>query len=65
VFCGDGNGEELRGAREAGFGLVVAITGPALQSGFRTQEEMREIARQAHMATGSVNSLPGLFGLAR
>jgi len=64
VFCGDGNGEELRGARRAGFGLVVAVTGPALRSGLRTAEEMRDLAFQAHMATGTVNSLPSLFGIA-
>ncbi|NQV06643.1 HAD family hydrolase [bacterium] len=64
IYCGDGNGGELSGARDFGFGLVVAITGPALESGFRTPEEIGSISSDAHVATGTIRSLPGLLGLA-
>jgi putative hydrolase of the HAD superfamily len=62
-FVGDGNAGELTGARAAGFGRVVVVTGPALRSGLRTPGEMTEIAADADLEIGDVSRLPDLLGL--
>jgi putative hydrolase of the HAD superfamily len=61
VFVGDGNGGELVGAREAGFEMVVVVTGPALRSGLRSEEEMARIAEDADVEIEDVAALPDLL----
>jgi putative hydrolase of the HAD superfamily len=61
VFVGDGGSDELTGARRAGFGLVVCVTGLALKSGFRTQADLEELMNDADAAIEGVEHLPGLL----
>lgn len=63
VFAGDGNGGELIGARRAGFGLVAAITGPALRSGLRSPDEMADLAAVADVVLEDVAGIPALLGV--
>jgi len=63
LFAGDGNGGELIGAGEAGFGLVVAVTGPALRSGLRTSDEMAGLAAAADAAVEDVSGITTLLGV--
>ena len=61
AFAGDGNGDELCGARRAGFGLVVCVTGPALRSGLRTPEEMARLAVDADVVAETIAEIPHLL----
>lgn len=61
AFVGDGNSAELAGAREAGFGLVVAVTGPAVRSGLRTADEMAAIAMDADAVISEIAAVPALL----
>ncbi|NNC74313.1 MAG: HAD family hydrolase [Acidimicrobiia bacterium] len=60
VFVGDGGSNELAGANAAGFGHVVLMAGPALDSGFRTQEDVDLLAEDATAVINSVRDLPAL-----
>jgi putative hydrolase of the HAD superfamily len=61
VFVGDGNSGEFTGARRAGFARVIAVTGPALRSGFRSAEEMADIAAEADAEISDVAALRALL----
>ncbi len=61
VFVGDGNSGEFAGARTAGFGMVVAVTGPALRSGLRTADELVSIVAEADVVIDEVAALPGML----
>lgn len=61
AFVGDGDSGEFGGACRAGFLMVVAVTGPALSSGFRSQEEMQEVTAEADAVTSDVAALPALL----
>ena len=63
LFAGDGHGGELIGARRAGFGLVAAITGPALRSGLRSTDEMADLAAVADVVLEDVAGIPTLLGV--
>lgn len=65
VFVGDGHSGELAGAKRAGFGTVVVVTGPALRSGLRTPAEMAVIAADADVEIGDVGRVPEVFGISR
>jgi putative hydrolase of the HAD superfamily len=57
AFVGDGYSGEFVGARAAGFGMVVAVTGPVRRSGLRTAAEMESIAADADVAIDDVAQL--------
>jgi len=63
LFAGDGHGGELIGARGAGFGLVVAVTGPALRSGLRTPDEMAGLSAVADADVEDVSGIAELLGV--
>ncbi len=63
LFAGDGHGDELIGARRAGFGLVAAVTGPALRSGLRSPAEMADLAEVADVSLEDVAGIPALLGV--
>ena len=60
VYAGDGGTDELRGAREAGFGLVVCVQGPALRHGFRSPAEMDALAADADAVVTGADEVLGL-----
>ena len=62
AFVADGGSGELAGARRAGFGLVVLVSGPALRSGLRDRAEVDALAREADLNLGGVEELGGLWG---
>lgn len=63
LFVGDGGSEEFAGAREAGFGGVIAVSGLAIRSGFRTREEMDELCGDADVEVGEITELIPLLGI--
>ena len=60
AYVGDGNHDELRGARDAGFGLVVFMKGFVSREGERRPEEMR---RRESVADATIMSLGELLQL--
>jgi putative hydrolase of the HAD superfamily len=60
AYVGDGNHDELRGAREAGFGLVVFMKGFVSREGERSPEAMRS---RESVADATIMSLDELLGL--
>lgn len=62
AFVADGGSGELAGARRAGFGLVVLVSGPVLRSGLRDRAEVDALAREADLNLGGVEELEGLWG---
>lgn len=61
VFVGDGGSNELAGAREAGFGLVVSMQGFIIKSGLRPPEKIRQLSQFAHATITSIDALPDLI----
>lgn len=61
VFVGDGGGLELEGARAAGIGMVVCVTGFGTPDGIRTHRAIEEAKTLADAAVLSVADLPGVL----
>lgn len=61
VYVGDGSDHELRGARDAGFGLVIFMRGHVAKNGLRTQDEIRESTDIADFTIGNLTELPSLI----
>jgi len=61
VYMGDGGGGELKGARDAGFGLVVAVTGPVQRGGWRSSAEQQRIEIDADLVIGDISELGALL----
>jgi putative hydrolase of the HAD superfamily len=61
MFVGDGGHDELRGARDAGFGLVVFMKGLVSKSGIRTPEELAVSEKAADTTIMGLDELPGLI----
>lgn len=61
AFVGDGGSDELKGAKNAGFGLVVFMRGFVRSNGLRTESELPELAAQADVTIDSLQELVGLF----
>jgi len=59
AFVADGGGGELAGARRAGFGLVVLVSGPALRSGLRGREQVAALEDEADLHLAGVEELEG------
>jgi putative hydrolase of the HAD superfamily len=57
LYVGDGGGNELVGARDAGFVAVVAITGPVQRGGWRSRDEQTVIEEGADFVTEDVVDL--------
>jgi putative hydrolase of the HAD superfamily len=57
LYVGDGGGNELVGARDAGFAAVVAITGPVQRGGWRSRDEQTVIEEGADFVTEDVVDL--------
>jgi putative hydrolase of the HAD superfamily len=57
LYVGDGGGNELVGARDAGFGAVIAITGPVTRGGWRSRDEQQLIEERADFVTDDVVDL--------
>ena len=60
VFVGDGASDELRGAREAGFGAVVFMRGLLAEFGIR-KREYADLARQADAVVDSIAEVAALL----
>ena len=60
VFVGDGGSDELRGAREAGFGAVVFMRGLLVELGIR-EGEYPDLAAQANVVVDSVAEVAELL----
>ena len=54
LFIGDGGSDEFLGAREAGFALVVAVTGPVSRGAWRSVDEQQRIVADADLAVVDV-----------
>jgi putative hydrolase of the HAD superfamily len=64
AFVADGGSGELPGARAAGFGLVVLVSGPALRSGLRDAAQVAALEEEADLHLSGVEELPSaLSGL--
>ncbi len=61
LYLGDGGGDELAGARNAGFALVVAVNGPVRRGGWRSPSEQRRIEGDADIAIEDVSDLAALI----
>jgi putative hydrolase of the HAD superfamily len=61
VFVGDGGHDELRGARDAGFGLVVFMKGFVSKNGIRTPEELTTSEIVADTTIMGLDELPGVM----
>lgn len=61
VFVGDGGHGELRGARRAGFGLVVFMKGFVSRNGIRTSGQLKESEELADVAINDLKEIPGLL----
>jgi len=61
VFVGDGGGGELRGAREAGFGMVVCVQGCVTRHGLRSPAQQAALAANADVVIDAVAELPALL----
>jgi putative hydrolase of the HAD superfamily len=57
IYVGDGGSDELRGAKEAGFGLVVFMNGFVSKNGLRTQAELEQFERTADVTVSSLSDL--------
>lgn len=57
LYVGDGGGNELVGAHDAGFGAVIAITGPVSRGGWRSRDEQGLIEGRADFVTDDVVDL--------
>ena len=57
LYVGDGGGNELVGAHDAGFGAVIAITGPVTRGGWRSRDEQELIEGRADFVTDDVVDL--------
>jgi putative hydrolase of the HAD superfamily len=60
IYVGDGDGQDLSGAREAGFGLVVFVRGHLTKNGSKTQDEIQTLASIADTTIDSVAQIPAL-----
>lgn len=61
AFVGDGGSDELQGAKEAGFGLVVFMSGFVRSNGLRSESELSELAAHADVTIDSLQELVGVF----
>jgi HAD superfamily hydrolase (TIGR01549 family) len=61
VYVGDGGHNELEGAKEAGFGLVVFMGGFVSKNGMRGSEQLRRLAGSADLAIEGLDKLPGIL----
>jgi putative hydrolase of the HAD superfamily len=61
LYVGDGGHDELRGAKEAGFGLVVFMKGFVSKNGIRTQRQMTESEEFADTSIMGLDELSGLL----
>jgi len=62
AFVADGGSGELAGARRAGFGLVVLVSGPARRSGLRDAAQVAALEKEADLHLGGVEDLPAVLG---
>lgn len=62
VYVGDGGSNELEGARQAGFRLVVFMEGFVANNGLRNPSEIETFRRTADMVIRQVSELPKLLG---
>jgi len=63
LYVGDGGGGELAGAHDAGFGLVIAVTGPVQRGGWRSSAEQHRIEADADLVVQDVSDLGPLIDL--
>lgn len=61
VYVGDGSDNELRGARDAGFGLVIFMRGHVAKNGLRTQDEIGEFRDIADFTIENLTALPSVI----
>lgn len=57
IFVGDGGGDELKGAREAGFGAVVFMKGFVSKNGLRSAEEIRNFSLESDYTIDTLGEL--------
>ncbi len=57
LYVGDGGSDELIGARDAGFALVIAVTGPVRRGGWRSSSEQQRIELGADLLVEDVADL--------
>jgi putative hydrolase of the HAD superfamily len=62
VYVGDGGHNELEGAKNAGFGLVVFIEGFVSKNGMRGSEELKRLESSADWKIKGLNELPRILG---
>jgi putative hydrolase of the HAD superfamily len=61
IYVGDGEGNELVGAREAGFGKVIFMRGNVLGNGFTTPEKIAEYEKQADNVVDLISDVPSVL----
>jgi HAD superfamily hydrolase (TIGR01509 family) len=61
IYVGDGSHDELRGAREAGFGLVVFMKGFISRNDTRSAEIVKIRERQADVTISDLNEVVALL----
>jgi len=61
VFVGDGGSDEFEGARQVGFGAVVAVTGPVRRGGWRATAEQDRLEARADVRVKDVADLIDLI----
>ena len=63
AYIGDGGSNELEGARQAGFGLVVFMEGFVANNGLRNTDELETFRRTADTVIRRADELPKLLEL--
>lgn len=63
IFVGDGGSDEFGGARAAGVGRIVCVTGFGTPDGLRRHEAISQASLLADETVDSVAELPGLLGV--
>jgi putative hydrolase of the HAD superfamily len=60
-YVGDGGSDELQGAKDGGFGLVVFMRGYVAKNGLKTQDEIRKLTDVADLTIDNVTEIPLLI----
>jgi len=63
VFVGDGGSQEFEGARAAGIGTIVCVTGFGTSDGLRTRQSIRKAEALADTTVVSVAELPNVLSV--
>ena len=61
VYVGDGGSDELAGAKDAGFGLVVFMRGHVAKNGLKREDEIRKLADIADLTIDNLIEIPFLI----